>query len=169
MGDRDDFSIEQWQSKARQKYETLMQWLGHQTTPVGFMAYGALTTFTLWPLVEYVSNAAQAGQPLPIAAFMALGSVAGNVGGNLLASQIQNWYERAAQGERPTEEDVLQWLSENAAQKQELQTAVDQMLQTLEALPNAQAALPESDWKTFAQQLQGDMARLGNCPASKRH
>ena len=55
------FSIEQWQAKARQKYETLTQWLGRQTTPVGYMAYGALTTFTLWPLVEVVSAAAQSG------------------------------------------------------------------------------------------------------------
>ena len=99
-----------------------------------------------------------------MAVILALGSVAGSVGSGLLASQIQNWYENAAQGEMPTEEDVLQWLSENAVQKQELQTAVDHMLESLQAIPQAQAALPEGDWANFAQALLNDLHQLGHMP-----
>ncbi len=158
------FSIAEWQDKAREKYETLTQWLGRQRTGVGFMAYGALTTFTIWPLVEAVSAAGQSGQPLPVATILALGSVAGGVGGNLLASQIQNWYENATRGETPTEDDVLQWLTENALQKQELQTAVDQMLENLEAIPQAEAALAQTEWSNFAQELLADLQQLGQSP-----
>ncbi len=158
------FSVDVWQKQASEKYTTLIQWLNRQKTSVGYMAYGALTTFTIWPLVEAVSIAAQSGQPLPINAILALGSVAGSVGGNLLASQIQNWYEKAAKGETPTEEDVLHWLSENAVKQGELQTAVDQMLESLEAVNQAQAALPQETWQDFAQALYTDVQKLGHMP-----
>jgi formylglycine-generating enzyme required for sulfatase activity/energy-coupling factor transporter ATP-binding protein EcfA2 len=156
------FSIEQWQARAKQKYETLTQWLSRQTTPVGYMAYGALTTFTMWPLVEVISAAAQAGQPLPYEAFMALGGVAGGVGGNLLASQIQNWYEAASRGEAPDEADVLAWLSEHALAKEELQPALDQILEALQAVRQAHETVAPADWGPFFQQLLADMQQIGN-------
>jgi hypothetical protein len=88
------FTIDQWQEKAKAKYKELSQWLGRRAHDAGLTAYGALTTLTLWPVVEYTTAAAQTGQPLPISAILTLGAVAGNVGSNLLAGQIQTWYEQ---------------------------------------------------------------------------
>ncbi|MCP4417177.1 MAG: SUMF1/EgtB/PvdO family nonheme iron enzyme [Chloroflexi bacterium] len=159
-----NFTIISWKTKAKEKYSELALWLNKQAQTAGFIAYGALAGLTLWPLVEYVSAAGQSGQSLPLAAIMALGSVTGGVGGNLLASQIQNWYEAAAHGHAPTEADVLAWLQANALTNEAVQTDIDQMLQTLQAIPNAQAALPESEWQTFGQQLRDDLTQLGNLP-----
>ncbi|MAU00633.1 MAG: hypothetical protein CL608_26105 [Anaerolineaceae bacterium] len=38
------------------------------------------------------------------------------------------------------------------------------MLETLEAIPNAQTALPELEWQALGQQLVQELARLGNLP-----
>ncbi|MFZ1396117.1 MAG: NACHT domain-containing protein, partial [Candidatus Promineifilaceae bacterium] len=157
-----DFTTAGWKAKAKEKYRELTRWLGRGTQNAGFVAYGALSSLTLWPLVEYVSAAAQAGQPLPLAGIMALGSVAGGVGGNLLAGQIQNWYDAATKGNSPTEADVLAWLQAHALTKDNVREAVDEMLEKLEAIPNAQAALSESDWRAFGQQLLQELARIGN-------
>ncbi len=162
-----DFTTTRWKIEAKEKYRELTRWLGRRSQEAGFVAYGALTSLTLWPLVEYVSAAAQSGQPLPLAAIMALGSVAGGVGGNLLASQIQAWYDAATKGNAPTEADVLAWLQANALTNDTAREAVDQMLEALEAVPNAQKALPASDWQTFGQQLMQELARLGNLPRYK--
>jgi hypothetical protein len=105
------FTIRQWQEQATANYAELSRWLKRRAHDAGFVAYGALSTLTLWPLVEYTTAAAQSGRPLPIAVGMALGSVAGGVGGNLLAAQIQTWYEAAVGGESPTEADLLDWLA----------------------------------------------------------
>ncbi|MCP5086179.1 MAG: SUMF1/EgtB/PvdO family nonheme iron enzyme [Rhodobacteraceae bacterium] len=159
-----NFTLASWKSKSKEKYTTLIQSMSQQTQNAELIAYGTLTSLTLWPLVEHVSTAAQSGQPLPLGAIMVLGSVAGGVGGNLLASQIQNWYEATRGDHAPTEADVLAWLQTNALTNQEFLADIDQMLQTLEAIPNAQAVLPESDWHTFGARLWDDLARLGNLP-----
>ncbi len=113
-------------------------------------------------MVEYVSAAAQAGQPLPLPAIMALGTIAGGVGGNLLASQIQNWYEAATRDEAPDEAAVLAWLAEHAVAKQDLQPVLDQILEALQAIPQAHDALASADWHPFFAQLQSDMRQIGN-------
>lgn len=159
-----DFTTDSWQTKAKDKYRELTRFLSRGTQEAGFLAYGALTSLTLWPLVEYVTAAAQNGQPFPLAAIMALGSVAGGVGGNLLASQIQAWYENAANGKPPSEEEILSWLKEHALSKEDIRADIDKMLQTLEAIPNAQAALPEHEWQAFVQQLLQELAQIGNLP-----
>ncbi len=157
-----DFTVAVWKAAAKEKYAELATWLKAQGDAVGVMAYGGLTAFTLWPLVEYVSAAAQAGQPLPVQAILTMGSVAGGVGGNLLASQIQTWYERSKKGSAPTEADVLAWLGANALQKDEIQPALDQMLESLEAIPQAHEVIPAVDWQPFFNQLLANLQELGN-------
>ncbi|MCB8947912.1 MAG: SUMF1/EgtB/PvdO family nonheme iron enzyme [Ardenticatenaceae bacterium] len=158
------FTTDSWKNRAKEKYTQLKQLISYQAHNAGLVAYGALTTLTLWPLVEYVSAAAQTGQPFPLAAIMALGSVAGGVGGNLLASQIQAWYDAAARGDAPDEADVLNWLQSHALTDETVREAVDKMLAALEAVPNAQEAMSASDWQAFGQQLTQELARLGNLP-----
>ncbi len=157
-----EFTIEHWKEAVKEKYAELAGWLKGRGQTAGVMAYGGLTAFTLWPLVEQVTLAAQAGQPLPMAAILALGGVASGVGGNLLASQIQNWYENSKSGDAPTEEDVLAWLADNALQKEDVQPALDQMLVTLDAISQAQEALTPDDWRSFFRQLLADMQQIGN-------
>jgi hypothetical protein len=159
-----DFTISEWQERATEKYRELGQWLGRRAQGTGFRAYGALATMTLWPLVKYTTAAAQADQPLPLPAITALISVVGGVGGNLLANQVQTWYQEAARGDAPTEADVLAWLQENVLTQTELQTAIDQMLLKLKVIPNVQHALPARDWQVFRQQLTDELAQLGNLP-----
>lgn len=57
-----DFTIERWKTEAKTKYRRLSKWLGGRAQDAGLAAYGALTTLTLWPLVEYTAAAAQTGQ-----------------------------------------------------------------------------------------------------------
>jgi len=87
---------------------------------------------------------------------MALGSVAGGIGGDLIAGQVQRWKERADQAE------VAGWVAEHASANADLRAALDDVLEQLDALVQAQAGMGEDDRRWFAETLQEEMSRLGN-------
>ena len=102
-----DFTLATWKEAAAEKLKGIGAWLerrGQQDVP--FLVYGTLCGLSLWPLVE----AAQAGQFLPVV--MTLGGIAGGVGGNLLAEQVQRWKDRA---EPMDEAEVVAWAAEEGA------------------------------------------------------
>lgn len=161
------FTRETWEKEATQQYGRLTRlanWIRDKQTDAGFVAYGSIATFTLWPLVAAVTAAAQSGQPLPVSVMMALGTIVGGLGSNVVAGQIQSWYEEATAGKPPTQQDVLSWLRTNALQKGELKAELDAILESLTALQKAQSAVSPADWQTLATQLQTEMRRLGNLP-----
>jgi hypothetical protein len=162
-----NFTRQTWEDQTEQNFKQpnrLTAWLRRQSKPAGFVAYGSIAAFTIWPLVQVVTAAAAAGQLLPLSVIMTLGAVLSNLGSNLLAGQLQTWYENARQGDAPTEEDVLDWLTENAPRQSDLKAEIDKVLEELQAIPHAQAALPAAEWTALARQLQEEMQRLGNLP-----
>ncbi len=167
------FTRQYWEQQTKKQYKKLNQlaaWLRQQANPVGVMAYSAIATFTIWPLVEAVTTTATSGQPLPIPVITAVGAIIGNLGSNLLANQIQNWYDAASNGQSPTQKDVLAWVQQNVPQKADLKEEIDTVLQELQAIPRAQAVVAQTeDWQTLAQALHSEMQRLGNLPRFQAH
>ena len=143
------FDLEIWKEKLQAR---LPGWKAHMQAAGAHSLYGFLSALALWPLVE----AAQAGQLLPVA--MALGSVAGGVGGNLLAEQVLRWKDRTAEN---LASEAVAWTTAQAANP-EVRDALDAVLLKLDVLPQAQAALAAADRAWFAQILRGEMERLGN-------
>ncbi len=148
------FTPEIWQQQTTKKLQQAGGWLKRLATQdAPYLVYGTLSGLSLWPLVE----AAQAGELLPVV--VALGSVAGGVGGNLLAEQIQGWKDRA---DELTAEDVAQWVTENAPTNSDLRQALDTILEKMEAIPQAQTGLDTADRQWFAQTLRSELTQLGN-------
>ena len=101
------------------------------------------------------------GQSIPLSLAITLLTVAGNVGANLIAEQLQRWRDQA----RPvTEPEVVTWVQEQVATKDELRQALDQLLETFQAIPEGQNSLSEDDKNWFSEKLQRELARLGNLP-----
>ena len=48
--------------------------------------------------------------------------------------------------------------------KDELRQALDQLLETFQAIPQGQNSLSEDDKNWFSEKLQRELARLGNLP-----
>ena len=129
------FDLASWKEGAADKLQGMGAWLAkRRVQDAPHALYGALCGLSLWPLVE----AAQAGQFLPV--MVALGSVAGGVGGNLLAEQVQRWKDRAEEAGGLDEEEVAAWAAERAAEDADLRQALDAILEALEAIPQARAA-----------------------------
>lgn len=166
------FTREDWEQQAAKQYQKLNKlasWLRQQTKPVGIVAYSSLATFTIWPLVEAVATAAAMGNPLPVPVLTAVGAIMGGVGGNLLANQVQSWYDDARDGKPPSQNDVLAWIRRNVSQKEELRTEIDRVLEQLQAIPQAQAAVQAENWVVLVEELREDMKRLGNLPRFEAH
>ncbi len=148
------FDLSTWKQSAADKLRGIGGWLDRRKTQdAPLLVYGTLCGLSLWPLVE----AMQRGEILP--AMMALGSVAGGVGGNLIAEQVQRWKDSA---DKVNEAKVRQWVAEHAASDADLRAALDVILKQLEAIPTAKAALNDQDREWFTQTLKGELARLGN-------
>ena len=143
------WSVERWKGQAGKQLRGVGEWMGRRTP---YAVYGALCGLSLWPLVE----AAQGEGLLPV--MMALGSVAGGVGGNLIAERVQRWVDRG------DKRDAVEWVIEQAPQDDELRGALDEVLERLDAVGAAQAGLGEADRRRLDEALRDEMARLGNLP-----
>jgi hypothetical protein len=100
----------------------------------------------LWPVVE----AAGKGE---WAALAVLGNIAGGVGGNLLADQLQLWKD---------ETDAARQLTQAIADDEEIRAALDAVLERLEIATQAQASLDEGDRFWFLETLRREIASLGS-------
>ncbi len=148
------FTPEVWKQQATEQFQQARSWLKQRATQdAPYLVYGTLGSLSLWPLVE----AAQAGQLLPVV--LALGHVAGGVGGNLLANQIQIWKDQA---DELTQDDVAEWITEQASLNPELSEALDTILEQMEAIAQVQAGLGDNDRQWFVETLRAELAHLGN-------
>ncbi len=138
-------NLEKWKEAARRNLQRLAQRIG-QLAPG--TVYGALCSASLLPVV----TAAQQGD---FAALVALGSVVGGIGGNLIANQIQGWHERS-------EEELAAELGQRATADPAWRDALDAVLADLQAPQVVQAALAEADRAWFADALRAELERLGN-------
>ncbi len=149
------FSVETLKQQVADKLAEIKQWLDRRRKQdLPYLVYGTVAGLTLWPIVE---AAVQSGQFWP--AVGAMYAVAGGVGGNLIAEQLQRWKDRA---QPPTETEVADWVSTQVQSQPELRQAIDALLERLQALPQAQTHLPVADRAWFDQTLQTELAQLGN-------
>ena len=140
-----------WQEKTTQRLYNIGDWLERRSSrDAPYLLYGALCGASLMPLVE----AAQLGELMP--ATIVLGSVAGGVGGNLIAEQTQRWEDRA------DERDVIRWVIEEAPDNPDLRDALDTILEQVDAIALAQARLNEKHRHWFNTSLRKDLTQLGN-------
>lgn len=145
------FDIESWKFSIK---ERLHNWKPEVELAGVNTLYGFLASMALAPVVQ----AAVAGDP--INATLAMVGVAGAVGGNLLAEQVQRWQDQTNRGE--TAPDDSQWLYERAAADQDVRDALDTLLGKLDVLEGAQSAWPEEAWGQVLERLGKEMERLGN-------
>jgi hypothetical protein len=84
------FNLTTW----KQSIATRLKTFNQEMPVLGIQSlFGFLTTITLLPVVQ---AAAQIGDPI-----LPLLGLAGSVGGNLLASELEKWRDRAEQADTP--------------------------------------------------------------------
>lgn len=134
----------EWQAQAKAKLEmlatqarSLVQGVGRATPG---LLYGALSTATIFPLVEAARQAIGA-QDYPM--LMALGGLAVGIGGNLVAEQISRWHTHS-------EADLAAELTQKATSDAAWRTTLDDLLERFDALRVVQTVMSEADkdWLT---------------------
>ncbi|GAB4151704.1 MAG: hypothetical protein Fur0021_15800 [Candidatus Promineifilaceae bacterium] len=149
------FDKEIWEQRVKGKLAEIKQWLDRRRQQdLPYVVYGTVAGLTLWPIVE---AAAQTGQLSNV--MWVLFNVAGAIGGDLIASQLERWKDRP---QPPTETEVADWVSTQVESQPELRQAIDAILEKLQALPQAQTHLLPADRAWFDQALQTELAQLGN-------
>jgi formylglycine-generating enzyme required for sulfatase activity/energy-coupling factor transporter ATP-binding protein EcfA2 len=144
-----------WRERIKQKMGEVGHWLNQRRQQdLPYVAYGTIAGMTVWPLVE---AAAATGQVAPVIG--ALYATAAGVGTNLIANQLEKWKDQA---DPPTEEEIATWVQQNVAENAELRQGLDALIEKLEVIPQAQAALPDADREWFLQTLQAELQNLGS-------
>ena len=110
--------------------------------------YGMLAASSLLPVI----SAYNGGDP---SSLIALGSVVGSVGGNLLANQLQGWKDRS-------EAELAADLDQLAAANPVGQETLDAILTQLETPRIVQNILAEADKDWFTRTLRQELTALGN-------
>ncbi len=142
-------NLSEWQAKAGTKLRSLAT-SARQLTPG--VLYGALSTATIFPLVEAARQAIGA-QNYPL--LMTLGALAAGVGGNLVAEQISHWHHS-------TEEELAQELTAKATTDEAWRKALDDLLERFEALRVVQTVMSEADKDWFAATLKTALREVGS-------
>ncbi|MFZ4663525.1 MAG: hypothetical protein ACOYNY_41350, partial [Caldilineaceae bacterium] len=142
----------EWRANVEAKLRALATTVkdsAHRLTPG--VLYGALSTATIFPLVEAARQAIGA-QNYPL--LMTLGGLAAGIGGNLVAEQISRWHG--------SEEDLAQELTQKAATDEAWRTALDDLLERFDALRVVQTVMSEADKDWFAQTMQRALKEVGS-------
>ena len=146
--------IERWQEQMKTSATQLGNWLTERRQrDLPFVVYGSLLGLTVWPLVEV---AARSGPNLPAELYIALGSLAGNVGANLVADWLVKWKDKAQ-----TLEQTSQAAIESAMADPQLRQAFEQLIANLEVIPLAQTKL-ERQQQWFMAALRQEMSGLNS-------
>jgi formylglycine-generating enzyme required for sulfatase activity/energy-coupling factor transporter ATP-binding protein EcfA2 len=111
------------------------------------LLYGFLSAMALWPVAEAMQGGDLAG---PI---LALGGIAGSVGANLIANQVQNWKSEA---------DAAEQLSQAAQSDPAVREALDALLDKLDVVAQAQTGMSEADQAWFLEILCREVTSLGS-------
>lgn len=138
-------NLTDWQTKVREQLQSSAPWL-RKATPG--MAYGALATYTLLPLV-------MAHQQFDGAATQAIAQIFSGIGLNLFSQQLAAWFGK-------NDEELATLLGEKAEEDTAWRDAFDELLKQVETPKLAQAVLSEADWDRLARLLKEDVERLGS-------
>ncbi|HQF63133.1 MAG TPA: SUMF1/EgtB/PvdO family nonheme iron enzyme [Anaerolineaceae bacterium] len=110
------------------------------------LIYGGLVANALLPLI-----AAQG----EMGATLALAQLLGNVGAGLIVNLIQGWKDK-------TDEQIARQVLGAAKNDADLRATLDQLLQKLEVIHAAEAALPEKARQEFRDILQTELKKIGS-------
>jgi formylglycine-generating enzyme required for sulfatase activity len=150
------FNLDTWKQEVGDSLRHVGAWLeqrSRQNAPL--LLYGYLSSLALLP----VALAAQKGDLMPAA--LAMGSVVGGVGGNLIAARVQEW---AGQSQPVTPQAVTRWVTAQTATNPDIREALDTILQEMQVIEQAQANLPQNQQQFFLESLRAELQQLGNLP-----
>ena len=153
------FTIEIWRTRTAEKLRGISSRLAYwKNTQAPCYVYGIIGGLSLWPLIETAIKTPP-GENLPTSLFIALGSVVGSIGGNLIAEQLQRWVDRASE---VNESQVKSWLSKEALQNVELREAIDTLIHKMDAINLARRSLNDYERLWFDEKLRHELMQLGN-------
>jgi hypothetical protein len=139
------FDLQQWKDAIRRRIHEFAQ--NPQGAAAGSL-FGFLCGMTLFPLAEAIG-----GKDM-FSVLTTLGSIAGSVGGNLIAEQVQRWADR-------TQEQTTTELDQAINESAELRQALDTILDELEVLRQTRQALSRDNRDWFTATLNEELALFG--------
>jgi formylglycine-generating enzyme required for sulfatase activity len=137
------FDLSLWKTQMAQR---LQGWRVRMKQGGVHSIYAFVSAAALWPVAEAI------GRHDPLA-WMALGTVVGNLGTNLIANKIQQWKDEAS---------AAQELEHEVERDAALRAELDAVLEQLGAMLVARNELPESDQAWFVEASRTELMRLGN-------
>jgi len=137
--------LDRWQADVQERLRNSTAWL--RTVTPG-MAYGALATCTLLPLVT-------AHRQFDVAAAQAIAEIFGGVGLNLFSQQVATWFGKK-------DEELAELLGTKAAADPAWRDAFDELLTRVDTPRIVQAVLPEADWDRLGLLLQQEIQAIGS-------
>ncbi len=141
------FDLAVWKEQAANKLRNGHDWLkARMQRNVPYVAYGALCSLTIWPLVQ----AAQGDFSSAIGALMTFGT---NLGINLIANNFQKWKDEA---------DAADGIAQAVQADPALRANLDKILNALEAARHAQAGQHEQDRAVFVAELREVAKQVGS-------
>ena len=147
------FTIESWKEKAQAKLAQFGNWVDkRRRQDLPYVVYGTMAGLTIWPLVE---EAVRTGQVAPVMGVAY--TVVANIGTNLVANKIEEWKNQV---EPPTEDDVIDWVAEQAAANPDLIPTLDKILEEFQTIAQTQANLAATEHAWFQQTLATELQRL---------
>jgi hypothetical protein len=135
------FDREAWGQALRQH---LGDWWSQARATGVRSVYAGLSAAVLWPVIQAV----QRGELLP--AMVALAGVAGGVGGNLLAEQLQRWKDRVE------EPEIATWIEAQATADRDLRAALDSVIERLDAMAVARSLMAADEWREFLVRFEDE-------------
>jgi formylglycine-generating enzyme required for sulfatase activity len=139
--------LSDWMINARTRLQKWSSQPRQALNRVGANAlYFGMAGTALYPIAEAVGRG-------DLAALFLLNSLGVNVGVNLIANAVQDWAD---------EEDAARQLAAEAAEHQELITALDAILQKVEAVETVQAGLTQDDRAWFVETLRAEVKQVGS-------
>ena len=141
------FTLEKWKEATRARFQKWRERWETAKDAGATSLYSFLCASALFPVVEACQHGEVAG------AFVALGQVAAGIGGNLLANIIQNFKD---------EQQTAQTLADQVMVDPALRDALDDMLEKLDVMTQAQGNLPQGQQQWFADALRAELQQLGN-------
>ena len=141
-----------WKAAVQKRLQETAAFIVDMTPGV---VYGALSASVILPVIAAVQQG-------DYTALVALTGVVGGVGGNLVANQIQAWFDKSG-------EELAQELTSLAEADPDWREALDALLLEFQAPRVVQAVLPEADWDRFQRMLRAELERLGNAPKYEQY
>ncbi|MGH7492564.1 MAG: SUMF1/EgtB/PvdO family nonheme iron enzyme [bacterium] len=143
------FNFKVWQEQVQQR---LRGWKDSMVANGIDSIYATLATSALWPLAQAIVSE-------PLVAGSELMKLLGSIGTNLLANKVQSWKDKSSAADL---REITLLLQHDLQQLPALRQEIDTVLQKLEVLDFAKAALPPPDHQWFEQTLRTELQRLGN-------